>query len=56
VAIKGAFDVLPRWKRFPSFGKTVRLSFLPPCQPGEDASSQELRNETKARIQRQLEA
>jgi len=55
VAIKGAFEVLPRWARFPSFGKTVRLSFLPPVQPVDDASSQELRQETKDRIQRCLE-
>ena len=56
VAIKGAFEVLPRWAHFPSFGKTVRLSFLPPVQPDDDASSQELRQETKDRIQRHLEA
>lgn len=35
VAISGAYEVLPRGRRFPAFGKTVKLSFLPPIMVTE---------------------
>ena len=55
VLIDGAFDVLPRGKSLPSFGKTVKLSFLPPVTPSGDATAESLRNETFGKIKSALE-
>jgi len=40
VAIDGAYEVLPRWARWPRFGKDVRIAFLPPCTPQPDAPAE----------------
>jgi long-chain acyl-CoA synthetase len=50
VAIDGAFDVLPRNKRMPSFGKTVSIRFLPPIVPQINDTSKSLTDKTKDSI------
>ena len=50
VLIDGAFDVLPRNQRFPSLGKTVKVTFLPPCNPSSDRTAAELCQETVDKI------
>ena len=50
VAIEGAYDVLPRNKRFPSFGKTVKVTFLPPCFPSKERSAEDICQETVGKI------
>ena len=50
VLIDGSFDVLPRNHRFPSFGKTVKVTFLPPCNPSPGRTAAELCQETVDKI------
>ena len=50
VAIEGAYDVLPRNQSFPSFGKTVKVTFLPPCIPSEGRTPEDICRETVEKI------
>ena len=50
VVIDGTFDVLPRNQRFPSLGKTVKVTFLPPCIPSKDSTPEAICKETVDRI------
>ena len=54
VVIDGAFDVLPRGKSFPTFGKTVKLTFLPPITPDANAAAEAICRETREKIQNHL--
>ena len=51
IAIDGAFNVLPRGKRMPSFGHKVTISFLPPIKPAEKDKPTDLSARTKEAIQ-----
>ena len=50
VVIDGAFDVLPRNQRFPSLGKTVKVTFLPPCIPSKESTPEAICKETVDKI------
>ena len=54
VAIDGAFDVLPRNKRMPSFGKMVSIRFLPPIVPQANDTSKSLTDRMKEAIMADL--
>ncbi|MBR5025871.1 MAG: 1-acyl-sn-glycerol-3-phosphate acyltransferase, partial [Victivallales bacterium] len=54
VVIDGVFDVLPRGKSFPTFGKTVKLTFLPPITPNANAAAEAICRETREKIQNHL--
>ena len=45
VAIDGAFKVMPRGKKLPSFG-TVKLTVLPPIRPAQNDTPEALRDRT----------
>jgi long-chain acyl-CoA synthetase len=55
VAIDGSFDVLPRNRRFPRLGKTVTLSFLPPCETGRFPTVDAIARETREKIHAKLQ-
>ena len=55
VVIDGAFDVLPRGKSFPTFGKTVKLTFLPPITPNANMTAEAICKETYDKIKAVLE-
>ena len=42
IALKGAYELLPRGKRWPRYGQTVKVHFLPPITPRPEQSYQEL--------------
>ncbi|MBR3649646.1 MAG: hypothetical protein IKN52_05280, partial [Victivallales bacterium] len=54
VVIDGAFDVLPRGKSLPNFGKTVKLSFLPPITPDASMTAESICKETYEKIKAAL--
>ena len=55
VVIKGTFDVLPRDRSFPRFGKRVSITFLPPCVPGKFPTIDAICQETRGKIAADLE-
>ena len=55
VAIDGAFDILPRNRRMPAFGKAVSIRFLTPINPQFTDTSKSLTEKTKAAIMTCLE-
>ena len=50
IAIKGAYELLPRGKRWPRYGQKVKVHFLPPIVPRPEQSYQELSNLTALSI------
>lgn len=56
VVIDGAFDVLPRGKSFPTFGKTVKLAFLPQIKPANGVTAELLCSQTLESIKSHLES
>ena len=58
VAIDGTYEVLPRNRHFPSFGKTVKVTFLPPLMPKDEEEStvEKLCADTKEAIRKSLAA
>jgi long-chain acyl-CoA synthetase len=53
VAIRGAFEALPRGSRLPRFRAPIRIDFLPPVLPGA-LSYEELTDQVRARIAARL--
>ena len=54
IAIKGAYDLLPRGKRWPRYGKKVKVQFLNPVIPRPDQTYQEICDCTAQAIQNAL--
>lgn len=56
VAIRGTYEVLPRWAHYPKFGRRVNISFLPALRPGEVRDDEALCRATRDRIAIALQA
>ncbi|MCQ2403128.1 MAG: AMP-binding protein [Lentisphaeria bacterium] len=54
VAIRGAYDVLPRWAKIPRFGKKVAVRFLAPLVPDGRTEERQLCKNTAEQVQEAL--